>query len=159
MDGQYLNRLIEWGDSVIKSDERFVSDDIDWFVGSVPKNEWLLMGFSIAALAKTLLERKGLACPVGLCVSLNWTKRRGRIPFALTDKLLRKVDNPPTIYALRGYDDKEDFIKEERNFLTRFVKIDSGPIYSQIKGDIFYCEKKYSNEDGPCYDRFMLFLF
>ena len=154
----YLQRFVQWIDEAVKSNELFISDDIDWFFANPPKEEWPLLGFSLSALAKTMLVQKGVTCPVCLIIPLKPLSRPGKVPAAVTYNLLGKVDDLPTIYILKG-EDKEGFIRKERDFFSRFVQIDPGPLSGQIEGPVFYCEQKYSDAGEYFCDRYLLFLF
>jgi len=158
MIGQYLSRFNKWIDEAIESNELFISEDIDWFIDSPPKDEWLLLGFSLSALAKIMLERRRVICPVGLVIPLRALSRQGKVPVAVTNSLLGKVDELPTIYILKGYENNA-FIREEREFLSRFVQIAPGPLLHHIEGEVFYCEQKCSTSGKPYCERFLLFLF
>lgn len=113
MDGQYLNRFIEWIDTAIKSDESFISDDIDWFIDDpISKKEWLLLGFSLWTLAKEILKSRELDYIVELGLTLDERKNPNIIPEYLTDRIFRNV-MPPRQYIYQKI----------RNILQKYMVI------------------------------------
>lgn len=154
MDGQCLNRFIQWIDDAIENDEILFSEDIDWFLGDIPKEQWLLVGFSICAFTKSILASKGENYPVAVAFSLATTKHSGKSPECLTSKLFKKVTRTPTIYIHKGH----NFIPDETSSLSRFEIINKQSLNLPINGDLFYCEKNDVESGNKYIDRFILFL-
>ena len=144
MDGQYLNRFIEWIDTAIKSDESFISDDIDWFIDDpISKKEWLLLGFSLWTLAKEILKSRELDYIVELGLTLDERKKPNIIPEYLTDRIFRNVMPPPTIYISK---DKEYITKIYGNPNSSFKEINGTSLGIPCKCRVFYHEMLDSSE-------------
>ena len=157
MDGSCLDKYLHWVDDATANTDSFFSEDVDWFLGTIPKDQWLLIGISMCALTKSILESKEVHCPVAVIFSLHTTKHRSKAPKSLTCRTFRDVSCHPTIYIFKGYN-KEILISEEKRFLSRFEKINNQDLKIPLYGDLFYCEKHYFEGNDSYVDRFIMFL-
>ena len=155
MDGK-LNRFSQWIDLITRSNESIISNDIDWFIDVRRKEEWLLLGFSLWALAKEELKSRGEEYDVVLCFTLGDVKTPNNPPKRMSNRLFRDVMTPPTIYISK---DKSYFHQLFSEAGAGYKVLDTRELGVACDCSTFYHEYKEECDNGErIYYRHIMFL-
>ena len=151
MNGQSLTKYLNWLDGFITGEERFISDDIDYFIPLLKKKNWTLSGIALLSLAHQYISGKnGVSCL--LIVSLRMTKHPGKIPKQFSLALLNGVSTPPTLVLERHC----FYSIGLKNYGYTIRALD--PIMFRLPNTwhITYYEKRYQDLGISFFDRFLV---